>query len=99
MTPTAPMTAITSVFKLSSGWVTADVPVAAAKHCVLIRLTAIALPDTAGISFFLTFQKNPFIVLPPFTLFDVFAVTAVLFLRIIKSPSKSGAEVTPDIKR
>ena len=36
MTPTAPITAITSVFRFSSGCVTAEVPVPAAKQVVVI---------------------------------------------------------------
>ena len=53
MTPTAPMTAIISVFKFSSGCVTAKVPVPAAKQVVLISITPISAPDNAGTNLFL----------------------------------------------
>ena len=52
ITPTAPITAITSVFKFSSGCVTAEVP-PAAKQVVLINITPITAPDNAGTNFFL----------------------------------------------
>ena len=52
MTPTAPITAITSVFKFSSGCVTAEVP-PAAKQVVLISITPIMAPDNAGTNFLL----------------------------------------------
>ena len=53
MTPTAPMTAMISVFKFSSGCVTAEVPVPAAKQVVLISITPISAPDNAGTNLFL----------------------------------------------
>ena len=48
----APMTAIISVFKFSSGCVTAEVPVPAAKQVVLISITPISAPDNAGTNLF-----------------------------------------------
>ena len=42
MTPTAPMTAMISVFKFSSGCVTAEVPVPAAKQVMLMSTTCFA---------------------------------------------------------
>ena len=52
MTPTAPMTAMISVFKFSSGCVTAEVS-PAAKQVVLISITPISAPDNAGTNLFL----------------------------------------------
>ena len=49
MTPTAPMTAMISVFKFSSGCVTAEVPVPAAKQVVLISIIKVSENDRLDI--------------------------------------------------
>ena len=58
MTPTAPMTAMISVFKFSSGCVTAEVPVPAAKQVVPVVMINRAFPDVFSCYHLLSRRKK-----------------------------------------